>query len=212
MHTRTWVVIVAAAASSIARADFIVKDSLQKDQGWTAWDSKVGFTEKGMTAFGVVTRDYKEFPSEFDAMVTIDASKSIIWSFGVAGSYSPETGYTGIGITANSNKEVGFVFARWEKDSIVDMMQIDPDAAAWLDGIHSIEIGVREDVTFAAIDGKIVAKLGYNPKFSGTQVVIASFAEGDTFFRDLTVASRIPAPGAWMIAASAVFIAARRRR
>lgn len=212
MHTRTWIMIVAAAAPSIARADFIVKDSLQKDAGWTTWDSKVGFSEKGMSAYGVVARDFKEFPTQFDAMVTIDASKSSIWSFGVAGSYSPETGYTGIGIAANRNKEVGFMFARWESDSIVEMMQIDPDAAVWLDGIHSIEIGVREDVAFAAVDGKIVAKLGYNPKFSSTQVVIASFAEDDTFFRDLTVASRIPAPGAWMIAASAVFIGFHRRR
>lgn len=212
MHSRIWITIVAAAAPSIARADFIIKDPLQKDAGWTAWDSKVGFSENGMSAYGVVTRDYKEFPTQFDASVTIDASKSIIWGFGVAGSYSPKTGYTGIGITANSNQEVGFMFARWEENSIVDMMQIDPDAAAWLDGIHSIEIGVRDEVAFAAIDGKIVAKLGYNPKFSGSQVVIASFAEGDTFFRDLTVASRIPAPGPWMIAASAMFMATRRRR
>lgn len=213
MHTRTWIEIMAAAAASCgSQADFIVKDSLQKDAGWTTWDSKVGFSENGMTAFGVVTRDFKEFPAQFDAAVTIDASKSYVWGFGFAGSYSPETGYSGIGFAANADKDVGVMFARWDRDSIVDMMRIDIDPEKVLNGRHAIEIGVREDVAIAAIDGTIVAKIAYKPEFGGTQVVIASFAECDTFFRDLTIASRIPAPGAWMIAASAVCIAARRRR
>lgn len=87
MHARTWIVIVAAAGSAMARADGIIKDSMQKDAGWTTWDSKVWFSDRGMSAFGVVTRDFKEFPTQFEAAVTIDASKSVIWGFGVAGSF-----------------------------------------------------------------------------------------------------------------------------
>jgi hypothetical protein len=45
-----------------ARADFVIKDPLRDDQGWVAWDSKYSFSEKGMSPFGVVTRDIKEFP------------------------------------------------------------------------------------------------------------------------------------------------------
>ena len=206
------VVAVAVVVPVIAHAEVIIKDPMRDDQGWTAWDSKFAFSEMGMSAYGVVTRDFKELPTQFDAAITIDASKSIIWGFGVAGEYSPKTGYTGIGITANVNKEIGFMFARWESDAIVDMMQIDPDATAWLDGIHTIQVSIRDDVAFAAIDGKVVAKMGYSPKFAGSQIVIASFADGDTFFRDLTIASRIPTPGAWMVAAAAIFVGTRRRR
>jgi hypothetical protein len=40
----------------------VIKDPLRDDQGWVAWDSKYSFSEKGMSPFGVVTRDIKEFP------------------------------------------------------------------------------------------------------------------------------------------------------
>lgn len=213
MHRRICVLAVCAVAvPSVARAEFIIKDSLRDDQGWTAWDSKFAFSDKGMSAYGVVVRDFKELPSQFDAAITIDASKSVVWGFGVAGMYSPEAGYTGIGITANIDKDVGLMFARWESDSIVDMMQIDPDASAWLDGVHTITVSVREDVAYASIDGKFVAKIGYSPKHAGSQVVVASFADGETFFRDLTMESRIPSPGSWLVAAIAAPMAVRRRR
>lgn len=215
MDRKFAITVVAAgvvAIPAIAHAEVIIKDSLQKDQGWAAWDSKFAFSDMGMTAYGVVTRDFKEFPTQFDAAVTIDASKSIIWGFGVAGDYSPKTGYSGIGITANSNKQVGVMFARWENDSIVDMVQIDADATQWIDGIHTIVVSVRDDVAFATIDEQTVAKIGYNAKHAGSQIVIASFAEGDTYFRDLTVTSRIPSPGAGIVGAWAAAIGARRRR
>lgn len=213
MHTRTWIVIVTAAAASCgSRADFIVNDSLREDQGWTTWDSKVSFSKKGMTAFGVVTRDFKEFPAQFDAAVTIEASKSYIWGFGVAGSYSPETGYSGIGFAANADKEIGVMFARWDRDSIVDMMRVDIDSEKVFNGRNAIEIGVREDVAFAAIDGTIVAKIAYKPEFGGNQVVIASYSEDETFFSDLVIGSRVPGPGVLMAFAPMAAFGARRRR
>lgn len=205
-------VAVAVAIPGIVRAEFIIKDPLRDDQGWTAWDSKFAFSEMGMSAYGVVTREFKEFPTQFDAAVTIDASKSTIWGFGAAGSYSPETGYSGIGITANADKEIGVVFAIWDRDNIIDMVRIDTDVHAMLNSIHRVQISVRDDVAFAAIDGHVVAKVGYHAKVGGSQIVFASFSEGDTYARDLTVTSRIPTPGAWMTGAIAVVAAARRRR
>ena len=211
-------IAVAVAVPGIARAEVIIKDPMRDDQGWTAWDAKFAFSEMGMSAYGVVTRDFKEFPTQFDAVVTIDASKSTIWGFGAAGSYSPETGYSGIGFTANADPEIGVMFAIWERDNIIDMVRIDTDVDAMLNKIHRVQISVRDDVAFAAIDGRVVAKIGYNgkigynAKIGGSQVVIASFTDSETYFRDLTITAQIPAPGAWLIAAAAGAMAGFRRR
>jgi hypothetical protein len=205
-------IAVAVAVPGIARAEVIIKDPMRDDQGWTAWDAKFAFSEMGMSAYGVVTRDFKEFPTQFDAVVTIDASKSTIWGFGAAGSYSPETGYSGIGFTANADPEIGVMFAIWDHDKIIDMVRIDADVDAMLNKIHRVQISVRDDVAFAAIDGRVVAKIGYNAKIGGSQVVIASFTDNETYFRDLTITAQIPAPGAWLIAATAGAMAGFRRR
>ena len=205
-------IAVAVAVPSIARAEVIIKDPMRDDQGWTAWDSKVAFSEMGMSAYGVVTRDFKEFPTQFDAAVTIDASKSIMWGFGVAGSYSPKTGYSGIGFTANADRDIGVMFAIWEHDNIIDMVRIDADVDAMLNKVYRVQISVRDDVAFAAIDGRVVAKIGYNAKIGGSQVAIASFTENETYFRDLTITAQVPAPGAWLIAAAAGAMAGFRRR
>jgi hypothetical protein len=216
-----WVASVAITAGfpgtpvgpGMARADVVIKDPLRDDHGWTAWDSKFAFSEKGMTPFGVVTRDVKEFPSQFDAAVTVDASKSVIWGFGVAGHYSPESGYTGIGFVASADAEIGVMFARWESDSIVDMMRIDAGAEKMFNDVHRIGISVRDDVAFASINGEIVAKIAYSSKFSGSQIVFASFSDDTTYFRDLYIASTIPAPGSVaIIAAGMMGIGSRRRR
>jgi hypothetical protein len=81
-----------------------------------------------------------------------------------------------------------------------------------LNKIHRVQISVRDDVAFAAIDGRVVAKIGYNAKIGGSQVVIASFTDNETYFRDLTITAQIPAPGAWLIAATAGAMAGFRRR
>ena len=205
-------IAIAVAVPVIARAEFIIKDPLRDDQGWTAWDAKFAFSEMGMSAYGVVTRDLKEFPSRFDAIVTIDASKSVVWGFGVAGTYAPDTGYSGIGFTANADPDIGVMFAIWDRDKIIDMVRIDADADAMLNKIHRVQISVRDDVAFAAIDGRVVAKIGYNPKLSGSQIVFASFSDSETYFRDLTITAQIPAPGAWCVAAAAMAAAGVRRR
>jgi uncharacterized protein (TIGR03382 family) len=213
MHARTWIVFAAAAAANAAaHAEFIIKDPMRDDQGWTAWDSKVAFSDMGMSVYGIVTRDVKEFPSRFDAVVTIDASKSIVWGFGVAGTYAPDTGYSGIGFTANADPDIGVMFAIWDHDKIIDMVRIDADADAMLNKIHRVQISVRDDVAFAAIDGRVVAKIGYNPKLGGSQIVFASFSDNETYFRDLTITAQIPAPGAWCVAAAAMAAAGVRRR
>jgi hypothetical protein len=185
----------ASAGPGIARADIIIKDPMRDDQGYTAWDSKYAFSERGMSPFGIVTRDFKEMPAEFDAAVTIDASKTSIWGFGVVGHYSPKTGYSGIGFTANADAEIGVMFALWDHDSIVDMVRIDADACRMLNEVHRIGIGVRDDVAFASIDGEIFAKIPYSPKFSGSQITFASFSDDATYFRDLSIVGTIPTPG-----------------
>jgi hypothetical protein len=196
----------------IARADVIIKDPMRDDQGWTSWDAKYAFTEKGMMAFGIVTRDIKPMPSQFDAAVTIDATKSSIWGFGVAGHYSPETGYTGIGVAANADAEIGVIFARWEHDTIVDIARIDADPDRMFNDVHRIGISVRDDVAFASINGEVVAKIAYTPKFNGSQIVFASFSDGPTYFRDMSIESTIPTPGSAAIIAAAVIASTRRGR
>lgn len=195
-----------------ANGEFFLKDSLQKDAGWTSWDSKVGFGEMGLSAFGVVSRELKWLPEEFDAQITIDASKAIIWGFGVAGSYSPETGFSGIALVADRQDKPGVTFGRWENDMIVDSVWIDAEATKMFDGLHDLRISVRDSVIFAGIDGVTVAKLGHNSKPAGSQIVLASFAEGDAFFRDLAVAARIPSQGGLMAAVPLIAFAAMRRR
>lgn len=203
-----------SAGPGIARADIIIKDPMRDDQGYTAWDSKYTFSDRGMSPLGIVTRDVKEMPAEFDAAVTVDASKTSIWSFGVAGQYSPETGYSGIGFTANADPEIGVMFAYWERDSIVDMMRIDVDPARMLNDVHRIGISVRDDVAFASIDEQIVAKIAYRPKFSGSQITFASFSDDATYFRDLTVADTVISPGvaATISVAGMMGMGGRRRR
>jgi hypothetical protein len=203
-----------SAGPGVARADIIIKDPMRDDQGYTAWDSKYAFSERGMSPFGIVTRDFKEIPAQFDAAVTIDASKTSIWAFGVAGHYSPETGYSGIGFTANADAEIGVMFARWDRDSIVDMVRIDADASRMLNEVHRIGISVRDDVAFASIDGEIFAKIAYSPKFSSSQITFASFSDDATYFRDLSVAGTIPTPGAAAIisVAGMMVMGGRRRR
>lgn len=202
-----------SAGPGIARADIVIKDPMRDDQGWTAWDSKYIFSKQGMTPFGIVTRDFKEMPSQFDAVVTVDATKSSVWGFGVAGHYSPESGYSGIGFAAVADAEIGVMFARWERDSIVDMVRIDVDVDRMSNEVHRIGISVRDDVAFASIDDQIVAKIGYSPKFNGSQVVFSSFSNETTYFRDLSIASTIPTPGAAaVISAAAMMAAASRRR
>ncbi|MBS0191786.1 MAG: hypothetical protein U0573_12355 [Phycisphaerales bacterium] len=195
-----------------ARAEFIVQDSLQKDQGWSSFDSKVSFSEAGLTAFGVIARELEWLPSEFDARITIDASKAIVWGFGVAGSYSPETGFSGFAMVADQQEKPGITFGRWENDKIVDSIWIDAEARKMFDGLHEITIGVRDSVVFAGIDGAVVGKLGFDAKPAGTQVVLASFSDGDTHFRDLSIIARIPSQGGAMAAVPLLILTASKRR
>lgn len=194
--------------------DFMVKDPMRDDEGYIAWDSAYDFSERGMSPFGIVARDFKKMPSQFDASVTVDASKSAFWGFGVAGRYSPKAGYSGIGFAASADSEIGVVFARWERDSIVDMARIDVDAATMMHGVHRITISVRDDVAFAAIDDRVVGQIGYSSKYSGSQVVFASFPDGATSFRDMAIAGTVPTPGAAaiMTIAGMMVVGGRRRR
>lgn len=212
MHTRTWIVFAAAVtAHAAARADVAITDPMRDDQGWITWDSKAAFTKKGMSVTGVVSRDFKQFPTAFDTSITIDASKAAVWSFGVAGVYTPDAGYTGIGIAANADPAIGVMFARWERGSIIDTVRIDAEIKKIMDGTHHVTISVREGVAYAAIDSREVGKIAYD-NHAGSQVVIASFAEHDTYFRDMTIIPRVPSPGTWMIAAAGMVACGRRRR
>lgn len=206
------IVVAGVFPSFAARGEFILQDSLQKDAGWTGWDSKLAFGELGLSTLGVVSRELKWLPDQFDAMVTIDASKSIIWGFGVAGSFSDTTGFSGIALVADRQDKPGVTFGRWENDTIVDSVWIDAEATKMFDGLHDLQISVRDSVIFAGIDGVTVAKLGYDSKPAGSQIVLASFAEGDTYFRDLTVSARIPSQGGLMAAVPLIAFAAMRRR
>lgn len=206
------VVVAGALPSFGARGEVILQDSLQKNAGWTGWDSKLAFGEMGLSAFGVVSRELEWLPNQFDARVTIDAAKSIIWGFGVAGSYSEKTGFSGIALVADRQEKPGITFGRWENDTIVDSVWIDTDAEKMFDGLHDLQISMRDSVIFAGIDGVTVAKLGYDSKPAGSQIVLASFAEGDTYFRDLTVSARIPSQGGLMAAVPLIAFAAMRRR
>ncbi|XVJ58433.1 MAG: hypothetical protein HEQ23_03145 [Tepidisphaera sp.] len=91
-------------------------------------------------------------------------------------------------------------------------MRIDAEAKKMLNGEHRVHISVREDVAYAAIDDRIVAKIAYSPKFSGSQIVFASFTEDVTYFRDMTIVSTIPAPGVIAIIGIASMMVARGRR
>jgi hypothetical protein len=104
------------------------------------------------------------------------------------------------------------MFARWDRDTIVDMMRIDADPGKMLNDVHRIQISVREDVAYAAIDDRIVAKIAYSSKFSGSQIVFASFSDDVTYFRDMTIVSTIPAPGAIVIVGIASMMVVRGRR
>jgi hypothetical protein len=127
-----------SGGAGIARADIIIEDPLRDDQGWTAWDSKYAFSEKGMTPFGVVTRDFfKEMPSQFDAAVTIDASESFNWGFGVAGQYSPETGYSGLALQATDRQD-------GERERLLDL--VDVDAVHELESVDGAGRGVHGDL------------------------------------------------------------------
>ena len=209
----TVVAVAGLVPAFAAHGEFILQDSLQKDQGWTSWDSKLAFGEMGLSAFGVVSRELEWLPERFEAQVTLDTAKSIIWGFGVAGTFSPETGFSGIALVADRQEKPGVTLGRWENDMIVDSVWIDAEAEKLFDGVHDLMIGVREDVAYARIDGVTVAKLGFDAKKpAGSQIVLASFAEGDTFFRDLTVAARIPSQGGLMAAVPLIALAAMRRR
>lgn len=207
------VVIAAGLVPAVAaNGEFILQDSLQKDAGWSSWESKVAFGEMGLSAFGVVSRELKWLPDQFDAQVTIDASKAIIWGFGVAGSYSDKTGFSGIALVADRQEKPGITFGRWENDTIVDSVWIDAEADKMFDGLHDVRISVRDSVIFAGIDGVTVAKLGYDSKPAGSQIVLASFAEADTYFRDMTISALIPSQGGLMAAVPLIALAAMRRR
>jgi len=209
----TVVAVAGLVPAFAAHGEFILQDSLQKDQGWTSWDSKLAFGEMGLSAFGVVSRELEWLPERFEAQVTLDTAKSIIWGFGVAGTFSPETGFSGIALVADRQEKPGVTLGRWENDMIVDSVWIDAEAEKLFDGVHDLMIGVGEDVAYARIDGVTVAKLGFDAKKpAGSQIVLASFAEGDTFFRDLTVAARIPSQGGLMAAVPLIALAAMRRR
>ncbi|MBL8886384.1 MAG: hypothetical protein JNK16_06960 [Phycisphaerales bacterium] len=207
-------ILVAGLAPSIAaRGELILQDSLRKDAGWSDWDSKLAFGEMGLSAFGVVSRELEWLPERFEAQVTLDAAKSIIWGFGVAADFSPKTGFSGIALVADRQDKPRITLGRWENDLIVESVDIDAEAEKLFDGVHDLMIGVREDVAYARIDGVTVAKLGFDAKKpAGSQIVLASFAEGDTFFRDLTVAARIPSQGGLMVAMPLIALAAMRRR
>lgn len=105
------------------------------------------------------------------------------------------------------------MFARWDRNTIVDMVRIDADPGKMLNDVYRIQISVREDVAYAAIDDRIVAKIAYSSKFSGSQIVFASFSDDVTYFRDLTIVSTIPTPGAIVIVGIAAmgFVRGRRR-
>ncbi|MBL8874917.1 MAG: hypothetical protein JNM86_03880 [Phycisphaerae bacterium] len=207
------VVIAAGLVPAVAaNGEFILQDSLQKDAGWSNWDSTVAFGEMGLSTFGVVSRELKWLPGEFDAMVTIDASKSIIWGFGVAGTFSEKMGFSGIALVADRQDKPGVTFGRWENDTIVDSVWIDAEATKMFDGLHDLRISVRDSVIFAGIDGVTVAKMSYDSKPAGSDIVLASFAEGDTYFRDLSVVARIPSQGGLMAAVPLIALAAMRRR
>lgn len=208
------ILVAGLAPSFAAQGEVILKDSLRKDAGWSDWDSKLAFGEMGLSAFGVVSRQLEWLPDRFEAQVTLDAAKSIIWGFGVAADYSPKTGFSGIALVADQQEKPRITLGRWENDMIVDSIDIDAEGAKLFDGVHNLMIGVRDDVAYARIDGVTVAKLGFDTKKpAGSQIVLASFAEGDTFFRDLVVAARIPSQGGLMVAMPVfAFMAVRRRR
>ncbi|HEX8876231.1 MAG TPA: hypothetical protein VF777_05745 [Phycisphaerales bacterium] len=103
------------------------------------------------------------------------------------------------------------MFARWERDRIIDMVPIDADIKKMKGGTHYVTISVYEGVAYATIDSREVGKIAY-PGHAGSQVVIASFAEDETFFRDMTIIPRVPSPGTWMIAAAGMVVSGRRRR
>jgi len=94
------------------------------------------------------------------------------------------------------------------------MVRIDADVGNMLNDVHRVGISVRDDVAYAAIDGQTVAKIGYHPKFSGSQLVFASFSDGTTCFRDLSVDGGIPTPGTAAIlgVTGMMAVAFRRRR
>lgn len=201
-----------AACGSVAQAEFIFQDPMQSDSGWVGVHSNVDFGKFGMSATGVAFRDVEEFPEVFDARITIDASKSLLWAFGVAGNYDEKTGFSGIAIVADNQDKPGFTLGRWDQDSLIDSVWVDAAGMNLFEGIHKIGISARDGHAWADIDGATHAKLSFDSKPKGSQVVVASFSDGDTYFRDFRFA-RVPAIGTLSaFAPFAAFLATRRRR
>ncbi|MFO0860658.1 MAG: hypothetical protein U0570_08885 [Phycisphaerales bacterium] len=200
-----------ATLGSAASADFIYKDALTKDTGWTSWDSKTDFTDNGLSTLGVISQELKWLPDAFSAHVTLDTKGSIIWGFGVAASYSPDSGFSGLALVADRSDKPVLTLGRWESDKLVDGVTFTPDDLALFEGTHDLVINVTNEIAWAQVDGKTYGKIAYGGKPAGTQVVLASYAENDAYFRDMSLVL-IPSQSGFMALAPLVMLAAYRRR